>query len=179
MGEGVPVVCETGVDAEVWEIVPFKDAEAKRQYQREYSRVWYQANKQKKNAQSAAWRLANTDRSREIARDSYKRNSTRPQRVYLTEEQRRMSIVGKWRRQSWRRYGIDVEKAAAVLAAHDGKCGICRADTPAKRRRDWCVDHDHRTLHIRGVLCHSCNMKLGWVDRVGLAAIENYLAAKR
>ena len=43
--------------------------EADRKYQRE----WYQRNKAKKDAKTKAWREANKERSREIARDSMKR----------------------------------------------------------------------------------------------------------
>ena len=27
------------------------------------------------------------------------------------------------------------------------------------------VDHDHKTMKFRGLVCHACNTKLGWFDK--------------
>lgn len=37
-----------------------------------------------------------------------------------------------------------------------------------------CVDHDHNTKQFRGLLCVSCNSKLGWYQN-NKEAIEKYL----
>lgn len=37
-----------------------------------------------------------------------------------------------------------------------------------------CIDHDHKTLKFRGVLCSVCNRQLGWYE-VNKDAIEAYL----
>lgn len=47
---------------------------------------------------------------------------------------------------------------AVLLAAQNGVCGICK-EPPEKRC--LCVDHDHKTLRIRGLLCQNCNTALG------------------
>ena len=39
-----------------------------------------------------------------------------------------------------------------------GRCAICGASAPEDRRFD--IDHDHRTMAIRGLLCRGCNMRL-------------------
>ena len=36
------------------------------------------------------------------------------------------------------------------------------------------MDHNHKTLEIRGLLCFSCNSKLGFVEKF-LGAIMSYL----
>lgn len=44
-----------------------------------------------------------------------------------------------------------------LLAAQGGVCAIC-GNPPKTRRLD--IDHDHKTLQIRGLLCHRCNRAL-------------------
>ena len=44
----------------------------------------------------------------------------------------------------------------AMLAAQGGVCAICgRVPTPGARR--FPIDHDHKEMYIRGVLCTRCN----------------------
>ncbi len=52
----------------------------------------------------------------------------------------------------------------AMIAAQNGACLICCQPFGRARRRWPCVDHDHATGRIRGILCHACNIgiaKLG------------------
>ncbi len=64
-----------------------------------------------------------------------------------------------------RRYGLTAEGAAAMLHSQGGVCAICKT-VPQKA----CVDHDHGTGRVRGILCHACNIKLPAVEN------ESYLA---
>jgi hypothetical protein len=63
----------------------------------------------------------------------------------------------------------------------DGKCAICGIDNiddkPKSWKRNLCVDHDHETGKIRGLLCHRCNLGLGYfVDNPDiLRKAANYL----
>jgi hypothetical protein len=58
--------------------------------------------------------------------------------------------------------GISLDQYEAMLTVQDGKCAICRTDEPSHRHGLMCVDHDHKTGAVRGLLCHPCNMMLGW-----------------
>ena len=75
-----------------------------------------------------------------------------------------------------RKYGVSLYDYAAMLAAQDGKCAICRC-RPGKRAFD--VDHDHLTKRVRGLLCTSCNRMLGHAgdDPGRLRAGADYLSA--
>lgn len=49
---------------------------------------------------------------------------------------------------------IPVVKAAILSKRQDGKCAICQKGMVLKGA---CLDHDHSTGLIRGVLCNNCN----------------------
>lgn len=57
------------------------------------------------------------------------------------------------------RYGICAEEYKKLLEKQNGVCAICKI---AKTK--MCIDHDHDTGQIRGILCHSCNVALGLLN---------------
>lgn len=45
------------------------------------------------------------------------------------------------------------------------KCDICNRSLDLnKRDKSWCVDHDHKTMIVRGILCSKCNRGIGLFD---------------
>lgn len=61
-----------------------------------------------------------------------------------------------------RRYGLTKADYDAILAAQGGCCAICKSTEPGgKTKRRFCVDHDHETNAVRGLLCIHCNAALG------------------
>ena len=59
-----------------------------------------------------------------------------------------------------RRYKLTRAKYDAMLQAQDGLCAICRSPTEKER---LCVDHDHATGAVRGLLCKRCNTGIGYL----------------
>jgi hypothetical protein len=57
-------------------------------------------------------------------------------------------------------YGIDLETYNRMLAQQNHKCKICHAHQDGLKRA-MCVDHDHVTGKVRGLLCGTCNRSLG------------------
>lgn len=67
-----------------------------------------------------------------------------------------------WRRRNFiQRYGMTKEEADDMLADQGG-CAICGEDPDRP-----CVDHDHDTGEVRGVLCHGCNIRLASLEDEG------------
>ncbi|HKW48283.1 MAG TPA: endonuclease domain-containing protein [Gemmatimonadaceae bacterium] len=56
------------------------------------------------------------------------------------------------------------------VQAQRGRCAICRGKLNKPQ-----LDHCHDTGFIRGALCGSCNIKLGWYEK-RRREIEEYLA---
>lgn len=72
------------------------------------------------------------------------------------------------------RYGISLATYEAMFELQDGRCGICRSEDTGLTDSAFAVDHCHTTLEVRGLLCTSCNTKLGWFERHS-DAIAEYL----
>lgn len=53
-------------------------------------------------------------------------------------------------------FNITVEEYDSILAAQGGVCAICERP-PKNLSRRLCVDHDHSTGLVRGLLCSFCN----------------------
>ena len=58
------------------------------------------------------------------------------------------------------RYGIEVGFYDLLLRMQKGKCAIC-GYVPSSIEKALCLDHDHKTHKIRGLLCLFCNTALG------------------
>src|SRR5437667_108661 len=72
--------------------------------------------------------------------------------------------------------GVTDAEYDRLLAAQGGGCAIC--GNPPKTRRLH-ADHDHKTGHVRGLLCHRCNRALpNWVTPNWLALAMMYLEGR-
>lgn len=80
-----------------------------------------------------------------------------------------------------KRRGMTSKSYDQLFAEHNGECAIChRPETSIGRGgivKPLCLDHDHLTGLVRGLLCNSCNQGLGAFgdDIVRLAAAIEYL----
>lgn len=65
-----------------------------------------------------------------------------------------------------RYYGMSYENYAALQEQQDNRCAICGNQETGlywrtKNIKRLCVDHNHETKQIRGLLCTNCNHGLG------------------
>lgn len=60
-----------------------------------------------------------------------------------------------------RKFGLSLTDYYRMLAAQNGVCAICKGPPSGRSVRHFCVDHDHVTGRVRGLLCGHCNSGLG------------------
>lgn len=71
-------------------------------------------------------------------------------------------------------YGISQEQYEAFLTEQNGRCAICTSEEPGGRG-SWHVDHCHVSSKVRGLLCHRCNVMLGFA-RDNVVTLTNAIA---
>lgn len=73
----------------------------------------------------------------------------------------------KWRRREKRAkridavrktYGLSQAEFELLITLQNNLCAICGGKDDGKV---LCIDHDHQTGKVRGLLCHNCNVGLG------------------
>lgn len=70
-----------------------------------------------------------------------------------------------------KRYKITLDNFNTKLLAQGNVCASC------KQARKLCVDHDHTTGKVRGLLCDACNKALGLLEekQATLVSLIEYL----
>lgn len=83
------------------------------------------------------------------------------------------------------KYGLKPGEFDTMLAAQGGKCNICEkvfADrAPGVRKGAPCIDHNHDTGQVRGLLCRGCNVTVGFMEKDtarAIKAVDYILAAE-
>lgn len=76
------------------------------------------------------------------------------------------------------KYGIDGDQWDALFESQGRRCALCGTGDP-KAKQGWCTDHDHKAGTVRSILCHWCNLGLGYYElgwqMPDRATIERYL----
>lgn len=138
---------------------PFDSEEAERQRQRRAERKVNPRpgdDEMKKAASKRQWEK-NKDNAEYLA----ERNNR------LQERRRaRTDLEGP---STWKKIGATLEDFYRFFEAQDGKCAICSKPLHDHKVRDRSkvthFDHCHATGKLRGLLCFSCNNKLGFVEK--------------
>jgi len=76
-----------------------------------------------------------------------------------------------------RKYGISLRKYNSMLRKQGNCCEIC-GKHQKDEKRNFAVDHNHRSGKVRGILCNYCNSKvLKYLgdDPVRAIGLANYL----
>lgn len=109
---------------------------------------------------------------RELGRRRSDRPGGKEKRVERYKEQK----PDYHRRRLKNKYGMTVEEYYSLLKEQGGGCAIC-GRTPEVNKKMLAVDHNHTTGKNRGILCSSCNLCIGFVEKnnMDLGKISDYL----
>jgi len=121
---------------------------------------------------------ADRARARRVANPETVRAAERER--YYTTDRRQRNIESTWRH-VLRGYGLTVVGYLALVDAERNRCACCGTSEPGRGSAHWCVDHDHATGEIRGLLCHTCNVGIGMLGDTAeaVARAHVYLTRRR
>lgn len=105
------------------------------EYYREKARRYRLENPEKVKEFQKLWRISNPEVYKESARRTHLRTT----------------------------FNISLEEYNELFEKQGKACAICKGTSPQDSMgRSFCVDHNHITGEIRGILCFRCNKALGW-----------------
>lgn len=150
-----------------------------------YNRRWYQKNKKRVGAVTRIWRRKNKKRvagySRAWVKKNRKRHNSKSLRWYNKNKKKALARHRVWRnknrkrinfrKRTWRKrhsrqvkanrlkheYGLTMREFSLLRKAQENCCAVCRKTF----RKTPCIDHDHETGRVRGLLCNTCNTGIG------------------
>jgi hypothetical protein len=107
-----------------------------------YARAYKKKESYKIN--SKAWRVLNKDKLNHKFREKYKKNPS------INKNNVKKS-----------KYKITIETFNQMLLNQEYRCKICN-EHESNLNKILNIDHCHKTGKIRGLLCHKCNVLLGF-----------------
>lgn len=151
-------------------MMPYKDPEKKRAHERLYQPKWRKRHKDRLREKSRTY-----EKNPARKKSKKERDRLRDRRAYTKEYEQRTHVKNmrsvqakrEWERDKVskrphrklkiikRRYGLTPEQYHRMLDDNGGMCAVCRIKLATV------VDHNHKTMRVRGLLCHSCNTGLG------------------
>ncbi len=111
--------------------------------------------------QSRKYYLKNYKRQKELGKKYYQKNKDKineKMKKYNKEnpEKRKNAILKNV-------YGITLDQYNQMFEKQKGKCAICKRHQK-DLTRTLCVDHNHKTKKVRGLLCLTCNTDVSVVE---------------
>lgn len=119
----------------------------------------------------ASWCRACTKKKAEATREARRADPKKVEadRAHKRKHKANLSEAVKRQRsrnETIRNYGVSPEWYEAKLVEQGGVCAICKLPESFVNKRSGgikllCIDHDHDTGKVRGLLCQKCNVALG------------------
>lgn len=107
----------------------------------------YKTNRKKiRDARTPVQKKKIADRQRQYQKLNKERIGQQQKEWYLKNQDKRLKKL----------YGISLVEYNFILKKQNNSCAIC-----GRKDRKLCLDHDHTTNKVRGLLCHQCNHAIG------------------
>lgn len=128
---------------------------------KERCKKWRDNNLDVARALTRKWQIENPEKKKECEKTYVKNN---PQK--RADQDRHQKLKNK--------YGLTLDQYRTGCQLQENKCSICRKECDS-----LCVDHNHETDVVRGLLCSTCNLMLGYAhdDPEILRRAIDYLAS--
>jgi len=110
---------------------------------KEYNKNYRKINNEKLNKKDRERYWKNKEKKNKLTRKYWKANSEKMHKARL-----------------WYAYKITAEDYDIMFAKQKGCCAICGRHQK-ELVKGLCVDHNHKTGKIRGLLCTDCNIGIG------------------
>lgn len=114
------------------------------------------------------------ERQRLYSKDYYERNKDKPgfkkvRDEYLVEWKKKNpeKVRENSRKANLAKFGLSTEEYNDMLLSQNGLCAICDKVETFKFKgeiKNLCIDHNHETGEVRGLLCHKCNLGIGHLE---------------
>jgi len=143
-GRGICKYCDSANSKEYYQTHKEEIKNRVRLHKRKYPEVrkkWDKENPEKIKAQNRRYYIRNKDKRAK----------------YQAENKERISNRDYWYRIK-KTYGITKEDYWQMFDEQGGCCPICKASDVS-----MCVDHNHETGTVRGLLCGPCNKGIGFL----------------
>ena len=92
----------------------------------------------------------------------YRQNHCSPECAEVTKQAR--NIVNVRRHHLKKFYGVTPDDYERMLEMQNGRCAICRSPADTSFHKRLCIDHNHETGAVRGLLCSKCNSAIGLLN---------------
>lgn len=123
-----------------------------------------------------AWK--DKEKGRIYARERYHSNPEYRARVLAQsrERKKRLRLASDfYTDRKLSQYGITISEFNLLLEVQANKCATCLREGADKN--PLCIDHDHESGKVRGLLCRNCNLALGLLrdDQIAISNLLEYI----
>lgn len=147
---------------------------------RKRNKEQYEKGKEKRIKEQKKYYSDNKDKVLAKQQERYARKKDTLLQIF---KDKRIANPEKAKQQDWKYYlkktfKLTPEEVDAMWKAQDGECANYGCQTKLEKGKSGaCIDHDHKTGKIRGILCRTCNLALGHAkdDVVVLSGLIAYL----
>lgn len=122
----------------------------------EQERNYYEQHKEEVKARVRKYYSENKEKIKNKRSERYRKEHPSKEIIIRTDEE---EIAYKRNLSLKKRFGITLDDYNQMRFEQDGCCFICGRHEDEVYQ--LCVDHDHNTNKVRGLLCNNCNSVLG------------------